>query len=80
MNRLLNPIFATLLGSVLATPALAMDPACQPVADANAKMLATPTHITSTTTAAYAGVQTGCSRCARRHEEYSYWHADFQSR
>jgi hypothetical protein len=55
MNRLLNPIFAALLGSVLATPALAMDPACQPVADANAKMLATPTHITSTTTAAYAG-------------------------
>jgi hypothetical protein len=55
MNRLLNPIFAALLGSVLATPALAMDPACQPVADANAKMLATPTHITSSTTAAYAG-------------------------
>jgi hypothetical protein len=55
MNRLLNPIFAALLGSMLAMPALALDPACQPVADANAKMLATPTHITSTTTAAYTG-------------------------
>ncbi len=55
MNRLLHTIFAALLGSMLALPALALDPGCQPVADASARMLATPTHITSTTTAAYAG-------------------------
>jgi hypothetical protein len=55
MNRLLNAVFAALLGSMLAMPALAMDPACQPVADASAKMLTTPTHITSSTTAAYTG-------------------------
>src|SRR6202142_2173154 len=55
MNRLVNTVFAALLGSMLATPVLALDPQCQPVADAGAKMLATPTHITSTTTAAYTG-------------------------
>jgi hypothetical protein len=55
MDRLFNIIFAALLGSMLATPALAMDPSCQPAADASAKMLTTPTHITSTTTAAYTG-------------------------
>ena len=55
MKRLLNPVFAALLGSLMVMPALAMDPACQPVVDANAKMLATPTHITTTTTAAYTG-------------------------
>ena len=55
MNHLLNPILAALLGSMLTMPALAMDPACQPVIDASAKMLTTPTHITSTTTAAYTG-------------------------
>ena len=55
MNRLLNTIFAALLGSILAVPALAMDPSCKAVADAGDKMLSTPTHITSTTTAAYTG-------------------------
>jgi hypothetical protein len=55
MNRMLNAVFAVLLASMLAVPALALDPACQPVADASAKMLAIPTHISSTTTAAYAG-------------------------
>jgi hypothetical protein len=55
MNRLFNTVFAALLGSILATPALALDPSCQPAADATAKMLTTPTHITSTTTAAYTG-------------------------
>jgi hypothetical protein len=55
MDRLFNIIFAALLGSMLARPALAMDPSCQPAADASAKMLTTPTHITSTTTAAYTG-------------------------
>ncbi len=55
MNRMLNLFFAALLGSMLATPALALDPHCQPVVDAGAKMLTTPTHITSTTTAAYTG-------------------------
>jgi hypothetical protein len=55
MNRLLNTIFAALLGSTLALPALALDPACQPVIDAGTKMLTTPTHITSTTTAVYTG-------------------------
>jgi hypothetical protein len=55
MNRLLNVICAALLASLLATPALAVDPGCQPVIDANTKMLKTPTHITTTTTAAYAG-------------------------
>ena len=38
MNRLLNPIFAALLGSMLAMPALAADAACQPVSDASAKI------------------------------------------
>jgi hypothetical protein len=55
MNRLLNAIFPVLLGSMLAMPALAMDPGCQPVADANTRMLTTPTHISTTTTAAYTG-------------------------
>src|SRR5579862_4991363 len=55
MNRMLNLFFAALLGSMLVAPALALDPHCQPVIDASAKMLTTPTHITSTTTAAYTG-------------------------
>jgi hypothetical protein len=55
MNRLRNTVFAALLGSLLATPALALDPACQPVAAAGDKMLTIPTHISSTTTAAYTG-------------------------
>jgi hypothetical protein len=55
MNRLLNAVFAVLLGSILTTPALAVDPVCQPVIDASAKILTIPTHITSTTTAIYTG-------------------------
>lgn len=55
MNCLLNRVSVALVGSLLALPALAMDRACQPVADANSKLLATPTHISTTTTAAYTG-------------------------
>jgi hypothetical protein len=51
MDRLLNLIFATLLGSMLATPALAADASCLPVFDAGSKVLTIPTHLYSTMTA-----------------------------
>ena len=49
MSRLLNAVFAALLGSMLATPAVAAaDAACQPIFDTATKIFAVPTHAYTT--------------------------------